>query len=769
MALRSFLSFGRSIMSERDTYKLELVGSSAAGERPAVLVQAVDPLNAPFYTQEVDSDGRFSLPDDVLKKAHRVVLGAPDGKGGVRADASIGFRAGEFTAQIQDGTLALAEGIWSRFHFNWVCVSGSVQACRRRPWWFDSLITAATTVSTLPITRTRSAAIYAPLTPAQERIVPSLNDLIAWPYRCAPVCLGNVEVYRRTCCCWPIVFDDTRIDDLIRDLEMYVERLPRLPLPKRGFPPWPPPPPGDALNTPFFKGGALNELAVHASTDLHTLRSLPRDQAAQYINGRAYLVHRLCTCSLPVKMGSGTIQPDGSFNICWLEPLRLMLVNCYDQYAYVVKQTIGGSTTTIYDGLAAGAWFSAADRPVLTSYNSMAFTCNETGSGDGDAHVFLNLIGDTESHELTTPTSTGWDRVAMPDASSGLLFPNISLNNSHLRNLGGAVELTFTFSLGMRHPSIDARYYRVSICKADADGNPTGTRFYQHQGLAWQKVVGADIVPESLGPVLPATVGGELNLYRIPYDDEGWVGSVRYHALIDTLSNEPDMNLNTPAATDLANSAANHLITLEVFNAAGERLRPLGTAASGEPGTEVEKAFKYRRWFQPGGSPGDDTVEVPHAALTHLFCWDNRPPVADITRLVMNGSASNEECQFLQGAGSSTFAIEYSAYVADERFQQSHAIKWERGLNATDANGGKGTLPTPLSPANAGKPLALPVISGSNTFEEMLTRLDPPNLPVVLPRCSFAVTLTTYAKTTNGEYLGYPQAQESAAFALAIG
>jgi hypothetical protein len=119
--------------------------------------------------------------------------------------------------------------------------------------------------------------------------------------------------------------------------------------------------------------------------------------------------------------------------------LHLLLPNCYEQYAYVVKQTIGGSTTTIYDGLAAGAWYAAGDHPTLSSYNGRAFTCNETGSGDGTAEVFLDLIGDTESHELTTPTSTGWDRVATPDATSGLLFPNIGPNDSHLRNLGGGI------------------------------------------------------------------------------------------------------------------------------------------------------------------------------------------------------------------------------------------------------------------------------------------------------------------------------------------
>ncbi len=746
---------------KQDSYKLELVGFAAGSERPKILVQALDRKNTALYSQEVGDDGNFALSADVLKRAHRVVIGAPDEKGSVRADASIGYRAEEFLSQIKNGRLALAESIWSRFHFHWTCVSGSVRVCRRRPWWFDSIISKASTVLARKNVLTNAIVSRdVSVSSSIERLSPSLNDLIYWPYRCYPVCLGTVEVYRRTCCCWPIVIDDPRIPDLIRDLEIYVERLPKFPKPKPGFPPPPPPPVGDPLRTPFFKGGAMNELAINATNDLQMLRTLPSDQIAQYIQSRAYLLHRLCSCGQASKVATGTIQPDGTFNICWLEPWRLLLVNCYEQYAYVVKQTIGNTTTTIYNGLTAGAWFSAGETPVLTTYNGNAFSCNETGTGDGDAYVFLDLIGDTESHELTTPNSTGWDRVAAPDATSGLLFPNASASG-HLRNLGGAVELTFNFSLGLRDPSIGAHYYRISICRADADGNPAGARHYQGDGLAWQKIVGADIVPESLGP---NTVGGEANLYRIPYSDEPWTGTVRYHARVNTLQ----ADLNVPAAADLASPAANHLITLELFDAAGQRLRPLGTPASGQSGTEVVKPFKYRRWFQPGGSVGDDTVEVPYAALTHLFCWDNRAPVADITRLVMDSDASDEECQFLHGPDDSTFAIEYRAYVPDQRFQYGHGIGWLRGLNASAANGGIGTLPTPLSPNNVGKPPAFPVNSGSNTFEHMLTRLDAPNPPTVLPRCSFAVTLTTYAKTTDGSNMNYPHAQETAAFALAI-
>ena len=314
----------------------------------------------------------------------------------------------------------------------------------------------------------------------------------------------------------------------------------------------------------------------------------------------------------------------------------------------------------------------------------------------------------------------------------------------------------------------------MSICKADASGNPTGPRYYYGQGinpvgdgLTWQKAVvtvsGVDIVPENLGPVPP--VGGENYLYRIPFDsDEDWTGSVRHHAVINTLYSA----LNVPDETDIATSASNHLVTLEVFNAAGERLRPLGTPASGQPGTEVVMPFKFRRWFQPGGSVGDDTVEVPFAALTHLFCWDNRVPEAYIAQLVQNGIASDAECQFLVGTNNSTFGIEYRAYVPDERFQYAHAISWLRGLNGSTVNGGVGSLPTPLSPNNVGKPPAGPVNSGTNTFEQMLTRINPDLSTTVLERCSFAVTLTTWAKTTNGSSFSYPYDTETAAFAIEI-
>jgi hypothetical protein len=752
-------------------YTLELVGLDPGQERPAVVMQALGAENEVLHSQKIETDGAFAIPPDVLKKARYIVFGAPKDKG-IAAEGSMRFRAREFEVAAANQTIALAEGIWSRFRYQWQCVSGSVRVCRRRPIWFHELITAAVAPRT-PHPLRASASARVGVSARAANLGASINDILAWPVRCQPVCLGSIEVFRRTCCCWPIVvLEDPRIPELLRDLEIIVGGLPR---PPKG--PIPPPPP-DPFATPMFKGGGLNEMALNATHDLTALRSLGGDAAVQYINSRLYLLRHICSCGRSAKVATGTILGNGTFNICWIEGFRPLLSNCHDEYAYVVTQTIGGTTKTIYNGVAAGAWYHAGDHPVLTTYRPDAYSCNDTGTGDGTAFVYLDQVDGINAYELNTPAAASWNSVDTPDDESGLMFPN-PIGAHHLRNLGGNLELTYLFSDALKHPSVDARYYRISVAKADEDGNPTGPRRYYGEGtgfngagdvLAWLKAVvtptGVDTVPETLGP---ATVGSEQFLYRIPYEsDADWTGSVKYHSLIDTWNS--DLSVPADLEADFDEAAANHLITLEIFNSAGERVRPLGVPASGQPGTELAMPFKFRRWFQPEGTPGDDTVEVPFGALTHLFCWDNRAPRADITRLVKDGIASNEECQFLLGTNDSTFAIEYRAYVPDERFQQDHSIGWVRGLNGSAANAGVGALST-TSPANVGEPPAVPGSSGTNTFATMLTRIDPDGIeaPVVLPRCAFAVTLTTHSKTIVSGSLSFPFAQETAAFALEIG
>ena len=115
---------------DRSETQLTLVGMGAGSERLRLALVATDDAGQVLFKQDIGDKGRFSLPPEVLKRAHLVVLGAADGQGGVQAEAAITYRAEEFQAQIAGGTLALAEGIWSRFHFHWQCVSGSVQARR---------------------------------------------------------------------------------------------------------------------------------------------------------------------------------------------------------------------------------------------------------------------------------------------------------------------------------------------------------------------------------------------------------------------------------------------------------------------------------------------------------------------------------------------------------------------------------------------------------------------------------------------------------------
>jgi hypothetical protein len=137
-----------------------------------------------------------------------------------------------------------------------------------------------------------------------------------------------------------------------------------------------------------------------------------------------------------------------------------------------------------------------------------------------------------------------------------------------------------------------------------------------------------------------------------------------------------------------------------------------------------------------------------------------------------NGIANTAECQFMTDAGSATFAIGFRAFHVhgvehagngdDNSFMWHYGITWQRGLN-----GDTGTLgPAPSGGTNhtdVGETGGA-VTSGSETFETMLTKNN-----VVLPKCTFSVTLHVYAKhyTGSGRIQSYDY-RETASFALEI-
>src|SRR5262245_50167542 len=115
----------------RGTYTLELVGLAPGASRPPVLVQAIDAKGGVLHSEKVGDAGTFALPAEALKNARYVVIGGTSDEKTVADAASIRFRPAEFEASVLDGTLAIAEGVWTRFRFDWTCVSGSVRVCRR--------------------------------------------------------------------------------------------------------------------------------------------------------------------------------------------------------------------------------------------------------------------------------------------------------------------------------------------------------------------------------------------------------------------------------------------------------------------------------------------------------------------------------------------------------------------------------------------------------------------------------------------------------------
>jgi hypothetical protein len=196
------------------------------------------------------------------------------------------------------------------------------------------------------------------------------------------------------------------------------------------------------------------------------------------------------------------------------------------------------------------------------------------------------------------------------------------------------------------------------------------------------------------------------------------------------------------------------LLVLELFDAAGARIKPNGATGPG-----AGKQFQFRRW-----SSDTVTANVPFADCTHLFWIDNIPVTGDIVDLRQNGVASAAECQFMTGTGADQFSIGYRAYHPngvsnDDSFMYWHSIGWQRGLN-----GPTGTLAPAVSPtADAGEG-GPPAQSGSDSFLAMLHAPPPQN------RCTFSVHLYVNAKHWNGasRLSGYDY-YETASFALDLG
>jgi hypothetical protein len=793
----------RGTKGEGTRLTLNLEGLKRDEERPTIAVTVLGNDVKPILVATAGADGTIDIPPDALKEARQIVVGpASDDPSSIPSDTLIRFRPADFLKAADTGSLSIARGDWQKWLGFLRCATGTVQLCRRSRWWYEDLYKLATEpvlVPRIPIpdpspelkevqrassissTGTTAASLLGTRVSstvsagAVERIpaARSIPELIALPFRCQTMCNGTVDVYRRTCCCQPWIIDDPRIPDLLGELRAIVDGLHRVP-------PWPPDPPIGPILPPspvpggnppippdpnppdpapfvetaaIFKGGALDEKVLNASADLASLLALPRTQVAEYINARSYLRCWRWSCGTPTKVASGSINPDGRFSICWFDWPRIPPFPCSDEYAYVVKQRFGFFNLTVYDGVAANIWFAPGTDATLTTYSSWAYACRDNGEPGSGAYVFLDLIGDTESWNLKTPNASAWNGVAAPGFNDGLLFPAptiaAALGQNKNRNMGGTLKLSYLFSEDMQTAPVNAKYYRIGITPTDSTGAPTASPTYLSAGLSWDKSTATDIVPVVLGPF---SVGGQDNLYVIPFDrnldntQNEWTAG-QYHGFVDT----NDSRWQDPTVR--------HLITLEVFDAGGVRLRPTGTPATTAGGAEAARAFNFQRRFQDLGPRSN----VPFGALTHMFWWDNRDLQATIERLIQDGLVSTGECLFLEGTADSTFAIRYRAYHAEELFQLAHSITWQRGLPGPGINFSTGTLLASASD-NVGKPPDPAGDSPSNTFFQMLRPDDVPTRT----KCAFTVFLSISSKTTDGDNLGNLSITKTAAFALEI-
>jgi hypothetical protein len=600
---------------------------------------------------------------------------------------------------------------WHDWFFPFVCVHGDVHKCR--PWLIDIAATKGVFASSIRTAATAAAKVeqrtFAPSTfsPAAELVMPH------FPTLCAPICNAIVEVYQKTCCChWPPIID-VDIFDWLRE---WIEKFP--PIPVDPWPPGPFPGPGPdpapfreaknakiarALDRPLPLGNVPEKLVqdVHAMYMMTTAA-----ERTAYVQEREYLSPIFCSCTTK-KVTETAVSGDGEFSACFRAPL--VPFGCRVTYFYKVRQWQGNQWVYIYDGATVNDYFKASDDAHLKTWKGIA--CNPDGGTPtpGGEFVMLENIGVIPSWKLASPAQDSEYGVASPSAADGLVTHNYAG-----QPWGKTLSFRLKFTEGLK--ALGAKYYRVSVAKANATGDAIGTPQQLTGAIAWSrwKWVGAQLQTEavSLGPNV---VGANSDLYLIPYEsdapDGGWLWFQFHHAWNTTLHDN-----------------GKQLVIVEVFDAAGNRIKPAAAPGAGSP-----VGFTFRRWVDE-----TNTAAVNFAALSHMFHVDNVSCYGDIVALRKNDQAVSGPCLFLQGCTGDDFTVRFYGFHVNG-FMHSYNLWAVRGLNDSTIAIESGTsnapspIPAVLSAANAK--------AATKTFGEMLGPHQ---------KCAFAIELRVYPKHTNG-------------------
>lgn len=749
------------------------VGLGSGDKPPETALYSLDANGAPSEKLGRVEDGKLGL-DPAKLKGLQVAIG-PDVDDPKTLDPAtlLRFRGDQAIVDWQRQGVLIPKDRWPIFIGERICVSGHVRKCR--PWWWD--LVATTAISTkIGVQRRALSSSFTNLA----------FDSIRLPWSCQPICEGIVEVFERVCCCTVIDYDDL-VAKLRAELLVIPAEI------KWPVPPRPDPGPvfgrlgsirnaasvlGTAVSPAAIPGvrpmirkpAALQPLDLTKTTvsarifdDYRALLKLPRDKVDAFVDARPYLAAYCCSCAVR-KVGETAIRPGGDFDFCYRRIPHIIGIHrhCYTTFAYRVKQQIAGVWTVVYDGVAGHDYFAQGENADIRTSNPAARPCGDgpppPDTGDGRPFVMLEHVTGAGTHHFNFPAQTGLSQVGALDVNDGLY------------NFGGLPDCPWATSLGLRlwvSPSLfdTVVYYRFKAVPVSASGAPVGTPVTLTDPVAWSRfiTVAGDVVTTSTAlDALPADVGGEVGLFKVPYWRDGmdWL-SGQYHQIWNT----------APTGAVLPNGR--YLLMIELFGPGGARIKP-NSAPAAEPGTG--KAFQFRRWDTP-----THTLNVPHADCAHVFWIDNTPvnydgtlPRDGIYNFQRNGVANTDECQFISGPAATTISVGFRAYHLNgvttgggagdtDSFMAGYSLTWQRGLNGPQALLDSGT-------ADRGE--AGPVASASVTIGTLLGPGPfPPDTTVYTSqtRCTFSVHLHVDAKHHNGGgWIDAYDYDETASFALEI-
>jgi hypothetical protein len=749
----------------RLTLDVRLHGQKHGEETPKIAAYLLDAAGRVEHKIGTAVEGKINLAFDPDKDNNRIIAFGPDVEdlSSLRKSTLLQFRVSDqLPIWEKEKYIEFLRPWWVDWILFRVCVSGRVRKCF--PILFNNVASLALTPM-LP---------YIPFPP--------------YPRYCRPICNGVVEVYERNCCCRPWLTID--LSEILKRLKQFVDgpghvgpgdpvenigSILENPGAIRGFNPQPEPPgsirgfnpqpdpPGAVFNRvslrslkraeAFDEPQPIAEDVTKVALDIKAIEFLARPEAIKYIEARPYLWPFWCTCTT-TKIGEAILRPDGSFQFCHRH-FPFLRLNCTTTYGYKVKQWQNNQWVYVYDGISRHQYYFADQFADLTTVLGRA--CGQGDGGYSNDRPFVNLqdIGSTRSYLLNSHyqgqsaggidlTQISDDAVAAPPVSGGLANPSSVNGKGLLVNQPWGADLSFRlyFDEGMK--ALGARYYRISVIKAQPNGQPVaGSPTILTNGISWQKYVHVgshvEIQVDGLGP---NPVGSEAGLYKIPFDsDAQWLDG-QYHQYWDTTLKD---NSNNFLFSGLC------LVSIEIFDAAGHRMTP------------ASNGFDYLRLMSASG-PGS-TAKVNYAKLQHLFWIDNRPVYADIEDLRMNGVPSGAECQFMTGTAGSTFSAGFRAFHATrnsntppETFLYYYTIWYHRGLNGPNVT---------IETGGANQPSTLlggpPATSTAQTFAAML------GTNAHGAKCTFALNLWAYAKHTNGSRrLSEYDRSDQAAFALEI-